>query len=145
VNRRAARSLAPALLALLAVRVAMIALTIALSAGGASVVVASSVASSVDPAPPVTDNDFIPQERNLSECVGLLDRPGCGSEERGGAGQTIVFVVMLGAMGVIFTRIAIGVRKNRAALDGATTGTGAGTGTGTANGVDPAPADTVDP
>jgi hypothetical protein len=81
-----------------------------------------AAASAPDPTPPpvVTANEFLPDERNLSECVGVLERPGCGSEERGGSAQTIVFVVMLGAMALIFTRIAIGVRQNRAALDAPT-------------------------
>ncbi len=108
--------------ALTAARVAAIAIVLAAaSTSAASASTVGAIAPDPTPPPPVTDNAFIPDERNLSECVGLLDRPGCGSDERGGAGQTAVFVVMLGAMGLIFTRIAVGVRKNRAALTAATT------------------------
>jgi hypothetical protein len=32
----------------------------------------------------VVDNDFIPENRNLSECVSALPKPGCGSSARGG-------------------------------------------------------------
>ena len=80
---------------------------------------AAAHASSVDPQPPVTDNEFIPENRDLSECIGALQRPGCGSEARGGWRQTLVFVVMGAAMVFVFSRIAIGVRRNRRATDAA--------------------------
>ena len=47
----------------------------------------------------------------------MLEKPGCGSEERGGAATTVVFVVMLLAMVLIFGRIVVGVRQNRRAID----------------------------
>ena len=68
-------------------------------------------------APVVTANEFLPTDRDLTDCVGVLEKPGCGSEERGGAATTVVFVVMLLAMALIFGRIAIGVRQNRRAID----------------------------
>ena len=68
-------------------------------------------------APVVTANEFLPTDRDLSDCVGVLEKPGCGSEERGGTATTVVFIVMLLAMVVIFARIAIGVRQNRRAID----------------------------
>lgn len=66
-----------------------------------------------DAPPPVTVTDFYPEENNLSDCVGLVERPGCGSEERGGWGQTAVFALLVVGLGIIFWRIAVGVRKNR--------------------------------
>jgi hypothetical protein len=66
------------------------------------------------PTPPVTANPFLPDQRNLSDCVGALERPGCGSAARGSSSQTAVFIVMFAGMSFIFIRIAIGVRKNRA-------------------------------
>jgi hypothetical protein len=72
------------------------------------------VHASTDPQPPpVTSNDFLPQERDLSECVGALERPGCGSEARGGWHQTLVFVAVAGGLAVVFGRIAWAARRNR--------------------------------
>ncbi len=68
-------------------------------------------------APPVTANEFLPTDRDLSDCVGVLEKPGCGSAQRGGTATTIVFIVMLLAMVGIFARIAVGVRQNRRAID----------------------------
>ena len=47
----------------------------------------------------VTVSDFIPDERNLSDCVGLVEKPGCGSEARGGWGQAAVFGFLAAAIG----------------------------------------------
>lgn len=72
-------------------------------------------ASSDDPPerPPITVSDFIPEETNLSDCVGLVEKPGCGSEARGGWGQTAVFVALAAGLGIIIWRISVGVRANR--------------------------------
>ncbi len=67
--------------------------------------------------PVVTANEFLPEDRDLSACVGTLEKSGCGSEQRGGSSLTAVFIVMIAGMALIFTRIAIGVRKNRAGMD----------------------------
>ena len=63
-----------------------------------------------------TVSDFYPEDNNLSDCLGLVERPGCGSEARGGWRQTAVFVALAAGMGVIFWRVSVGVRRNRAAL-----------------------------
>jgi hypothetical protein len=65
------------------------------------------------PAPPVTISDFYPEDNNLSDCVGLVERPGCGSEERGGWRQAAVFVVLAAGLALIIWRISVGVRRNR--------------------------------
>ena len=67
--------------------------------------------------PVVTANEFLPTDRDLSDCVGVLEKPGCGSQARGGTAITVVFIVMLLAMVLIFARIAVGVRQNRRAID----------------------------
>jgi hypothetical protein len=60
-------------------------------------------------------------EKDPSECVGFLPKPGCGKEpedagERGGALQYTVFAVMLGGIGVIATVIGRNViRRDRIA------------------------------
>jgi hypothetical protein len=88
--------------------------------GGAALAASTRVPPSTAPpstAPVVTANEFLPTDRDLSDCVGVLEKPGCGSEQRGGTATTVVFIVMLLAMVLIFTRIAIGVRQNRRAID----------------------------
>ena len=47
----------------------------------------------------------------------MLEKPGCGSQARGGTAITVVFIIMLLAMVLIFARIAVGVRQNRRAID----------------------------
>lgn len=52
-----------------------------------------------------------PSEPDLSSCVGLLPKPGCGTEpsasgDRGGSMQIATFALMLAALAVIGVRIA---------------------------------------
>lgn len=61
----------------------------------------------------MTVTDFYPEENNLSDCLGLVERPGCGSESRGGWRQTLTFVFLAAGLGVIFWRISVGIRNNR--------------------------------
>lgn len=70
----------------------------------------------VDTRPVVAENDFLPTDRSISECISVLPKPGCGSEARGGWGQTSVFLALIGGLGVIVTRIVIGVRRRDAEL-----------------------------
>jgi len=76
-----------------------------------------AMTATVPEPPPDTPNEFLPDERNLSDCVGVLEKPGCGSKERGGAMMNVVFLVVIGGMSFIFWRIIVGVRTNRASLD----------------------------
>lgn len=69
----------------------------------------------VDPEPATTVTDFYPENANLSDCVGLVERPGCGSEQRGGWRQFAILAAVLFGMGLIGWRISTGVRANRAA------------------------------
>lgn len=96
-----------AVLALLLVAMAVI--------GSASdgTVVASSDPASQD-APPVTVSDFYPESSNLSDCVGLVEKPGCGSESRGGVRQVVIFGLLLIGLGIIVWRITAGLRANQA-------------------------------
>lgn len=87
---------------------------------------ASTVSASTDTTqppttqPPLIDNDFLPEDANLSDCVGFVERPGCGSEARGGLQMTLIFLALATGLGIIFWRITVGVKKNRAnqAADG---------------------------
>ncbi len=73
--------------------------------------VAASSPSTTAPSTTVFDNPFLPDERNLSDCISAVPKPGCGSEARGGWRQTLVFGVMaLGLLGIAW-RIATGMRR----------------------------------
>jgi len=78
--------------------------------------------------PVPTVSDFYPEDANLSDCLGLVQRPGCGSEARGGWRQTAVFGAILLGMGLIAWRISVGIRRNRATIDGRAARSGAGAG-----------------
>lgn len=56
------------------------------------------------------ENDFLPPDRDLTECVSALPKPGCGSEARGGWRQTAVFLAVLGGLGFIAWRVIAGAR-----------------------------------
>lgn len=61
--------------------------------------------------PPVTDNEFVPQERDLGECVTALPKPGCGSEARSDWHQGLVLALLVAGLFVIGWRIVHGVRR----------------------------------
>jgi hypothetical protein len=58
-------------------------------------------------------NPFLPEDRDLTECIGTLQRPGCGSEARGGWHQNAVAIVMFAGLLVVFGRVAWGVRRSQ--------------------------------
>ena len=58
-------------------------------------------------------NPFLPENRNLTDCVGMLQRPGCGSEARGGWHQNAVAIVMVSGLLIVFGRVAWGVRRSQ--------------------------------
>jgi hypothetical protein len=60
-----------------------------------------------------TANPFIPDDVDLSQCVGTLPRPGCGSEERGGWHQNLVAIAMVGGLLIVFGRVAWGVARSQ--------------------------------
>jgi hypothetical protein len=60
-------------------------------------------------------NPFLPENRNLTECIGMLQRPGCGSESRGGWHQNAVAIIMVAGLLLVFGRIAWGVRRGQKA------------------------------
>jgi hypothetical protein len=64
-----------------------------------------------EPPPPVTDNAFIPEDRDLGECITAVPKPGCGSEARGDWHQGVVLAVMVAGLIVIGWRIVRGVRR----------------------------------
>jgi hypothetical protein len=68
-------------------------------------------ASTEPPPPPVTDNEFVPADRDLGECITALPKPGCGSEARSDWHQGLVLGVMVAGLVVIGWRIVRGVRR----------------------------------
>jgi hypothetical protein len=75
---------------------------------------AGAVAAAGDPPPPAdTVNEFIPEDRELSECISALPKPGCGSEARGGWRQVLVLVAILVALAFIAWRILRAARRGR--------------------------------
>lgn len=87
--------------------------------------IATVTASSNQPVPVSTDdipvdtaNPFLPENADLTACVGTLQRPGCGSRERGGLHQNLVAIAMIGGLLIIFGRVGWGVARNRRSGDG---------------------------
>ena len=64
-----------------------------------------------DTVPNAGNNPFIPENRNLSECVSSLPRPDCGSSAQGGWAQGATFGALMLGMSFIGWRIFRGVRK----------------------------------
>jgi hypothetical protein len=75
--------------------------------------------SATEPTPPSPDepgttsldNPYLPERANVGDCVSALPHPECGSDARGGWRQTVVFVVLIGAITIVAVRLAAGVRK----------------------------------
>ncbi len=81
---------------------------------------ALATAPPVDPTTPTTTelvvdeaNPFLPEDRDLTDCVGTMQRPGCGSEARGGWHQDLVAIAMVGGLLIVFGRVAWGVRRSQ--------------------------------
>lgn len=83
----------------------------------ASAAALSTPADDVPDAPSGTVSEFFPESANLSDCVGLVEQPGCGSEARGGSGQTAVFIALFAGLGIILWRVSRGIKANRAVID----------------------------
>jgi hypothetical protein len=75
---------------------------------------ATTAASTEPPPPPVTDNVFIPEDRDLGECITAVPKPGCGSEARSDWHQGLVLGVMIAGLIIIGWRIVKGVRRREA-------------------------------
>ena len=86
--------------------VVIVALAISLAGCGSLGINGSNAA-----APPTTDNEFIPKDQNLSDCVGTLERPNCGSSSKGDVRLYLTFGVLMTGMAFIGWRIAIAIRK----------------------------------
>lgn len=59
----------------------------------------------------ISDNDFVPEDQNLGDCISAVPRPGCGSEAQGGWRQGLVFGALMIGLAFIVWRIVVGARK----------------------------------
>lgn len=72
---------------------------------------------------PIATNDFLDLERDLSECISAVPKPGCGREptqagDRGGFLQLALFGVMMTGLVVIGWRVTTAVRaRDRAGAE----------------------------
>ncbi len=107
------------LLVVPAVLLIPIAAATAAPAAAADPAPAAVAAASPSPTPPVTDNPFLPPDKDLTECVSANPQPGCGSKAHGGWRQALTFVVVALAMAFIGWRIIVIVRRNRKAVEAA--------------------------
>ena len=74
-----------------------------------------------EPAPITTDNIFFPQQRDLTDCLGTLPKPNCGSDARGGWHLYAVMIALAGGIAFIGWRVVRGMRANeRNRLDAVT-------------------------
>jgi len=67
-----------------------------------------------DASPPpstVFDNEFIPRDANLSDCISGVQRPDCGSSAKGGWRQGLVFAAVISGMAFVGWRIIRAVRS----------------------------------
>lgn len=62
-------------------------------------------------------NEFIPADRDISECISAVPKPGCGSDARGGWHQSLVLIAILAGLALIVWRIVASARKAKAAQD----------------------------
>ena len=67
--------------------------------------------------PTSTLNDFIPTQRDLSDCISAVQKPGCGSESESDYHQMLVFAALIGGMALIAWRVVVGARRNRQEID----------------------------
>lgn len=66
-------------------------------------------ATTPPPAPPVT-NDLLPDNNDVTDCIGTVQRPNCGSKARADGHTYLVFAVLVAGMTFIGWRIARGVK-----------------------------------
>jgi hypothetical protein len=86
-----------------------------------SLPLAASCARDADPATtgqaPPASNVFIPDDEDLTDCVGTLDRPNCGSDEKGGWHFYLTMLALAGGIGFIGWRVTKGIRARDAAMN----------------------------
>jgi len=82
-----------------------------LAFGVAGALGTGQTAAASTPPPDSTINEFIPEDRAISDCISAAPRPGCGSKNRSDWHQGLVLGVMAAGMTVIGWRIVAGLRR----------------------------------
>ena len=118
MNRRSASLAVRILVAIAVVAGGATVLAVATELPAAPAFAATTVPTPTDDITVDTANPFLPENQDLTACVGTLQRPGCGSAERGGWHQNLVAVAMIGGLLIVFGRVAWGVRRNRGRTGG---------------------------
>ena len=85
---------------------------LAVAAGAAGSAAAAQAPPTTTPTS-VTDNPFIPPNKDLSTCISANPPPGCGSNAQGGWRQYLVVGVVVVGLAFIGWRVVTTVRRNR--------------------------------
>jgi hypothetical protein len=75
-----------------------------------------AVASTPPSSPPVT-NDLLPQNNDLSNCIGTVEQANCGSKARADGHTYLVFLALILGLTFIGWRITKGVKARDALND----------------------------
>ena len=59
----------------------------------------------------IVENDFLPADQNIGDCISALPQPGCGSEAQGGWRQGLVLVLIVSALAFIAWRIVASSKR----------------------------------
>ena len=70
-------------------------------------------ARETSPPSTVVDNEFIPDDRDLSDCISAVPEPGCGSEGRSGWRQLLIFGALVAGLAFIAWRVVRTARRTR--------------------------------
>jgi len=62
--------------------------------------------------PDTTVNDFLPERANVSDCIGAVERPNCGSKAKGDWRMYLTFGLLIAGMSFIGWRVVRGVRSS---------------------------------
>ena len=79
-----------------------------------------SMQSGGTPAGGSEENVFIPEDANVSSCVGTMERADCGSKSKGGWRMYLTFAVLMSGMGFIGWRIALSIKARDAVMNAGT-------------------------
>jgi hypothetical protein len=83
--------------------------------GHAGVVAAGSPPATEPPStvPTSTLNDFIPEQRAISDCISAVPKPGCGSEAQSDWHTWLAFIALVGGLAFVGWRVVTGLRRQR--------------------------------
>jgi hypothetical protein len=101
--------------------IAALALAVALVGSGCSgpnpfQASAQATTTTVDASTPLAANDLLPDNNNLTNCVGTVERANCGSKARADGHTYLVFLALALGMGFIGWRITRGIRARDRSL-----------------------------